>query len=96
VTRPDGQVERLAGRDAYLTGVEAMDFPAADFSVELTQVPVAVGADLVLCLVEVKASRSERALHNFAGHLLRVDSSQIAEWWMIDAKPAASATFWAP
>lgn len=95
VTGSDGQVERLEGRDGYLTRVEAMDLPAADFSVELTQVPVAVGADLVLCMVEVKASRSERTLHNFAGHLMRVDSSQIAEWWMVDAKPAASAAFWA-
>jgi hypothetical protein len=94
VTGPDGQVERLIGRDDYLARVKAMDLPAADFSVELTQVPVAVGADLVLCMVEVKAGRSERTLHNFAGHLMRVDSSQIAEWWMVDAKPAASAAFW--
>jgi hypothetical protein len=31
--------------------------------------------------------------HKFAGHLLRIDGKRIAEWWMVDAKPAESDTF---
>jgi hypothetical protein len=46
-------------------------------------------------MVEVHAERGGRTLHNFAGHLLRIDGDQIAEWWMVDAKPAESDTFWA-
>ena len=71
-----------------------MDLPAAEFSVELTQAPVPVGPDLVMLMVEVHAERGGCTLHNFAGHLLRIDGEQIAEWWMVDAKPAESDAFW--
>ncbi len=94
VTDADGGMERTDGRDRYLERVEAMDLPAARFSVELTQSPVAVGADRVLLMVEVQAERGGRTLHNFAGHLLRIEGDRIAEWWMVDAKPAESDTFW--
>jgi ketosteroid isomerase-like protein len=95
VTDAGGTVQRLEGRDDYLERIEAMDLPAARFSVELTQVPVQVGTDLVMLMVEVHAERGGRELHNFAGHLLRIDGERIAEWWMVDAKPAESDAFWA-
>lgn len=95
VTDAEGAMGRVEGRDDYLARIEAMDLPAARFSVELTQAPVPVGADLVMLMVEVHAERGGRRLHNFAGHLLRIDGEQIAEWWMVDAKPAESDTFWA-
>ncbi|MBS1894018.1 MAG: nuclear transport factor 2 family protein, partial [Actinobacteria bacterium] len=72
VTGPDGEMARVEGRDSYLGRIEAMDLPAARFSVELTQVPVQVGSDRVLLMVEVHAERGGRTLHNFAGHLLRI------------------------
>jgi hypothetical protein len=72
-----------------------MDLPAARFRVELTQQPVAIGEDRVLAMVEVHAERGERTLHNFAAHLLRLEDGRIAEWWMVDAKPAESDAFWA-
>ena len=53
-----------------------------------------VDADKVLLMVEVRAERGGRRLHNFAGHLLRIDGGRIAEWWMVDAKPAESDEFW--
>ncbi|MBN9622143.1 MAG: nuclear transport factor 2 family protein, partial [Actinobacteria bacterium] len=95
VTDSEGQMQRLEGRDDYLGRVEAMDLPAARFTLELTQAPVAVGPDLVMLMVEVQAERGGRRLHNFAGHLLRIEGEQIAEWWMVDAKPAESDAFWA-
>jgi ketosteroid isomerase-like protein len=95
VTDAEGAMQRIEGRDGYLERIEAMDLPAARFSVELTQVPVPVGPDLVMLMVEVNAERGGRKLHNFAGHLLRIDGEQIAEWWMVDAKPAESDSFWA-
>jgi hypothetical protein len=73
-----------------------MDLPAARFSVELTQSPVAVDADRVLIMVEVRAVRGSRRLHNFAAHLLRVAGGSIEEWTMVDAKPAESDRFWSP
>lgn len=95
VTDADGAMQRLEGRDDYLGRIEAMDLPAARFSVELTQAPVEVDGDKVLLMVEVHAERGGRTLHNFAGHLLRIDGGRIAEWWMVDAKPAESDEFWA-
>ena len=71
-----------------------MDLPGAEFRVELTQPPVEIESDKVLLMVEVHAERGGRSLHNFAGHLLRLDGEQIAEWWMVDAKPAESDQFW--
>jgi hypothetical protein len=49
----------------------------------------------VLAMVEVHAERGGRSLHNFAAHLLRLDDAGlIAEWWMVEAKPAESDAFW--
>lgn len=95
VTNSSGGVDEVRGRDAYLGRIEAMDLPSVDFSVELTQEPVPIDPDRALAMVEVRAQRGERALHNFAAHLLRVTGGRIAEWRMVDAKPAESDAFWA-
>ena len=95
VTGPDGEPTEMAGAGAYVAAVEAMDLPAADYSVTLTQAPVLVAPDLVLAMVEVRARRDGRALHNFAGHLLRVTGGRIDRLRMVDAKPAESDRFWA-
>jgi ketosteroid isomerase-like protein len=94
VTNGDGGVDEVKGRDAYLARIMAMDLPGARFSVELTQPPVVVDADQVLVMVEVRAERGGRFLHNFAAHLLRVSGDRITEWRMVDAKPAESDDFW--
>lgn len=94
VTNAEGDMDRVEGREAYLDRVEAMDLPSARFSVELTQPPVPVDGDQVLVMVEVRAERAGRSLHNFAAHLLRVADGRIAEWRMVDAKPTESDAFW--
>jgi hypothetical protein len=95
ITNADGGLDKVKGRDGYLRRVEAMDLPSARFSIELTQPPVTVDAGLVLIMVEIRARRGDRSLHNFAAHLLRIASGRISEWWMVDAKPAESDRFWA-
>lgn len=94
VTNAEGGVDKIEGRDAYLSRLDAMDLPSAEFSIEPTQSPVPVDADRVLVMVEVRARREGRSLHNFAAHLLRVVDGRIAEWRMVDAKPSESDTFW--
>lgn len=94
VTNAEGGMDRVEGREGYLGRVGAMDLPSARFSVELTQPPVPVDRDRVLVMVEVRAERGARSLHNFAAHLLRVADGRVAEWWMVDAKPAESDAFW--
>jgi ketosteroid isomerase-like protein len=94
VTNAEGGVDEVQGREAYLSAVEAMDLPSARFSVELTQQPVTVGSDQVLVMVEIRARRGGRSLHNFAAHLVRIAGGRITEWRMVDAKPAESDAFW--
>lgn len=95
VTNSEGGMDEVRGRDPYLERVEAMDLPGAEFSVTPTQAPVPVDAERVLLMVEVRARRGERHLHNFAAHLLTVSGGRITEWRMADAKPAESDRFWA-
>jgi ketosteroid isomerase-like protein len=94
VTNAEGGMDRVDGREEYLRRVGAMDLPAARFSVELTQQPVVVDPDQVLLMVEVRAERGGRTLHNFAAHLLRVADGRVTEWRMVEAKPAESDEFW--
>ena len=94
VTNAEGGMDKVEGRDEYLSRVEAMDLPSARFSIELTQPPVAVDSDQVLVMVEIRAQRGDRSLHNFAAHLLRIAGGRITEWRMVDAKPAESDEFW--
>lgn len=67
VTNSSGDVDRVEGRDGYLARIEAMDLPAAQFRVELTQRPVPVPPDQVLAMVEVHAA------HVVSGRLPAVD-----------------------
>ncbi len=73
-----------------------MNLSAVDFSVVLTQQPVVVDPDRIMMMVEVRARRGDRSLHNFAAHLLRVKGDRITSIRMVEAKPAESDEFWSP
>ena len=94
ITNASGGADRIDGREDYLRRVEAMDLPGARFSVELTQPPVDVDVGQVLIMVEIRAQRGGRSLHNYAAHLLRVAGGRVTEWRMVEAKPAESDAFW--
>jgi ketosteroid isomerase-like protein len=94
VTNADGEADRIAGRGEYLSRIAAMDLPAAQYRVTLTQSPATVDEHLVLLMVEIRAERDGRQLHNFAAFLLCVDGDRVTEWRMADAKPAESEQFW--
>ena len=47
----------------------------------------------VLSMVEIRAARGEKVLHNFAGFLAHVRHDQIVELWMVDANlPTATSS----
>jgi ketosteroid isomerase-like protein len=94
VTNADGEADRVTGRDEYLSRIAAMDLPGAQYRVTLTQSPAAIDEQLVLLMVEIRAERDGRRLHNFAAHVLRVDDGHVTGWRMADAKPAESDQFW--
>ena len=91
ITEGDGTATIVRGRDGYLA--RSPDLRAAGGSARLTQV-VDVDADRTLAMVEIRAERDGRTLHNFAGFLVVVRDDLISELWMVDAKPAESEAFW--
>jgi hypothetical protein len=92
ITNREGGVDAV-GADEYIRRVEAMDLPSAQFSLAITQA-VAIRPDMVMVMVEVKAARGDRTLHNHAGHCLFLRDGRVAEWWMVEALPAESDAFW--
>jgi ketosteroid isomerase-like protein len=93
-TNATGGETRVDGADNYVGAISAMDLPAADFTVAMTQQPVLVDNDRVLIMVEVRARRGTRRLHNFAAHLVQVREGRITQMRMVEAKPADSDAFW--
>jgi ketosteroid isomerase-like protein len=92
ITNGEGGVDEVGAED-YLRRVAAMDLPSAQLSLTVTQT-VAPRPGMIIAMVEVRAARGGRALHNHAAHCLFVRDGLVAEWWMVEALPAESEAFW--
>ena len=92
VTNADAGTDQVVGPDAYLDRLP--DLTGADIQLDITQ-SVDVAADQTLAMVQIRAHRKGRDLHNHAAFLARVAEGQITELWMVDAQPAYSDEFWA-
>ncbi|MEM8551765.1 MAG: nuclear transport factor 2 family protein [Pseudomonadota bacterium] len=93
VTQPDASAKDLHGRAAYMAGIEALDVPTVRPRVWITQI-VKISHDQVLVMIEIKATRKGRQLHNHAAYLMTVTDGQIARIWMVEALPEESDAFW--
>jgi ketosteroid isomerase-like protein len=91
VTNADAGVDELRGRDEYMSRLP--DLHAAGGHLRVTQV-LPVDAERVLTMVEIRAERDGRALHNFAAFLAQVSDGKVTTLWMVDALPAYSDEFW--
>jgi ketosteroid isomerase-like protein len=91
VTNAKGGVDRVDGRDAYMKRIPDLD--SAEYTITLAQ-SATVAPSQALAMVEIKATRGGKELHNFAAHLCHVRAGQIDEWWMVEALPAYSDEFW--
>ena len=91
VTNAEAGVDRVVGREAFMARLP--DLEGAELSTAITQV-VPIDEQRVMTMIEVRASRQGRELHNFAAFLARVRDGEIAELWMVDATPAYSDEFW--
>ncbi len=91
VTNAEGGVDRVQGRDAYLPQLVALKAPT--LTIKVTQ-SVTVPPDQALLMVEVRAERKGRSLHNFSAFLSRVRDEQVSELWTVEALPAYSNQFW--
>ena len=88
---PRGECDPLEGSDLFVASLLSLEAPV--FDVGMTQL-VRVSDDQALTMLEVRAERNGRSLHNFTSFLGRVHDDRIAELWMVEALPAYSAEFW--
>ncbi|HEX6311729.1 MAG TPA: nuclear transport factor 2 family protein [Acidimicrobiia bacterium] len=91
VTNGRGGVDPVHGRDAYVQRLLALHAPELEIGVTQS---VTVAPDQVLTMVEVRAERGGRRLHNFAAFLATIVDDQVVELWMVEALPAYSDEFW--
>ena len=91
ITNATGGADRVEGVDAFMARLP--DVSGATWSTEVTQV-APVDDERVMTMVEVKASRKGKELHNFAAFLTRIVGGKVRELWMVEARPAYSDEFW--
>ena len=90
-TNAEGGVDPLQGRELVIGALLSLEAPV--FHIEVTQM-VRVSDVQALAMVEIRAERNDRILHNFSSFLARSNVDRIAELWMVEALPADSAEFW--
>ena len=93
VTQSDGSTRQTQGRETYMALIEKLDIPTVRPTLKITQI-ADVNAEQVLVMLEVRASRNGRQLHNFAAYLMTLRDHQIGRIWMVEALPAESEFFW--
>jgi ketosteroid isomerase-like protein len=91
VTNADAGVDELRGVEDYMSRVP--DLHAAGGELRITQI-LPVDDERVLTMVEIRAERDGRRLHNFAAFLAQVRGGKVTRLWMVDALPAYSDEFW--
>lgn len=93
VTNREGGVDKVIGRASYLKRVEAMDVSTAHLRMTIPQI-LTIEPGKIFFMVEVRAERSSRTLHNFAAILMEIKDGQIHQTWMVEALPEKSDDFW--
>ncbi len=93
VTQRDASAIELHGRAAYMANIAALDIITVRPRVRITQI-VRISQDQVLFMVDVRATRKGRKLHNHAAFLVTITNGQIQRIWMVEALPEESDTFW--
>jgi hypothetical protein len=94
ITNAEGGVNLLEGRDVFMQSIKAMDVGHVPHTITITQI-TNIRPDQVMTMIEIKAERKGRMLHNHAAFLMDFDSHQkITELHMVEALPAYSDLFW--
>jgi ketosteroid isomerase-like protein len=91
VTNADAGVDEVRGVEAYIERLP--DLHAAGGRLRVTQV-LPVDDERVMTMVEIRAERGGRQLHNYAAFLAQVSDGMVTKLWMVDALPAYSDEFW--
>lgn len=94
ITNAEGRSDLVTGRQSFLERWPDFASMADRFDARITQSHL-IDDRSILVMVEIKAERLGRKLHNFAGILMRLsDSGQLMEYRMVEAQPEYSDQFW--
>ncbi len=93
ITNAEGGVNLLKGNDALIHSFQSLDVKTVKPDIQITQM-VTIKVNQVMVMVEIKAKRKNKSLHNFATFLLDFDDGLINELHMVEALPAYSDEFW--
>jgi hypothetical protein len=93
ITNAEGGVDKVQGREALMTRIRAMNTVGVTFTLTITQM-VTVKPEQGLMMVEIKAGRSGKTLHNFAAFLIDIKDNHISQLRMVEALPSYSDEFW--
>lgn len=92
ITNAEAKVNKLRGRAGFMGSIPS-DITTVKPKVKITQI-LSVKRNQVLVMVDIKAKRKGKKLHNHAAYLINVKNGKITEIWMVDALPAYSDKFW--
>ncbi len=94
ITNAAGGTDLVEGSDNLRRRFPDFAAMADTFQANVTQVHE-ITASTVLFMVEIRAERKGRSLHNFAGILIRLsDEGRMTEYHMVEALPEESDRFW--
>lgn len=93
ITNAEGGVNLLSGRDAFVESVGQLDVKTVQPTLTITQI-LKIADDQYLFMIEVKAERKGRHLHNFAAYLTGFEAGRIKSLHMVEALPQYSDAFW--
>lgn len=93
VTDKEGSSVLVKGCENYLAALKRMNFSKVHPSLTITQINV-LSKDEALFMLEVKAQKPTKSLHNFAAYLIKFANNKIIRTTMVEALPAYSDSFW--
>lgn len=93
VTDKNGGVFLIQGCENYLAAIKKMNFSKVRPTLSITQINV-LNDNEALFMLEVKAKKPNKSLHNFAAYLVKFENDKIISTTMVEAMPAYSDAFW--
>lgn len=93
ITNSTGSVYLLKGSENYINALKKMNFNKVKPSLTITQIDV-INNHEAMFMLEVKAQKPNKSLHNFAAYLVKFAGEKIVTMRMVEALPEYSDKFW--
>lgn len=93
ITNAEGGVNLWQGRDCFIDGIRKFDLENIAPKLYITQI-LDISPSQSMVMIEVKAERKGKSLHNFAAYLMFHANGEIQKMFMVEALPEYSDNFW--